>query len=128
MFRRSVVIAVVASATLTAAPARAATRAVPLVDAKSANESPKNGDDECHSTAVGGIGKDALDAATGIAGDVLGAGADAAAGGVMGAVVDWASGGAAYLIGRIAEVIDRSTKPQLRSAWFGEKYAAMARL
>ena len=48
--------------------------------------------------------------------------------GVMGGIVDWAARGAAHLIGEIGKLMDRSTQPELRSAWFSERYAAMVRL
>jgi hypothetical protein len=106
--------------------AHASSSAAPLVDAQQAEPTTEN--DDCPSTAVVCAGRGALDLVKGAAGGVLGTGVDAAADGIMGAIVTWASDGAAYLIGRIAAIVDRSTQPQLTSTWFSERYVAMVQL
>lgn len=56
--------------------------------------------------------------------DVVGTAADA----VMDGIVDWAANGAAWLLRTIGREVDRSTRPQLGSPWFAERYSAMRQL
>lgn len=80
---------------------------------------------KCTSPAVVCVGKSAIDLITGATGGVVGAGINAATGGVMGGIVEWAARGASHLIGEIASMLDKSTRPALESAWFDERYRSM---
>lgn len=55
------------------------------------------------------------------AGDVASGAAGAAGDAVMGGVVSWASEGAAWLVVKVGDQIDRSTRPAIGSAWFGRQ-------
>jgi hypothetical protein len=70
----------------------------------------------------------AAGALIGGAGDAVSSAANAAADAVMGGIVDWAASGAAWLLRTIGQQVDRSTRPQLGSAWFSHQYEAMRRL
>lgn len=88
----------------------------------------KDDDGGCNSTAVVCIARGAIGVARGVAGDVLGGGVGMASNVVMSGVVRWAAEGAAGLLNRIAQEIDRSTRPALRSGWFQAGYAAMVQV
>jgi hypothetical protein len=69
---------------------------------------------------VGGAG--------GLIGGVAKEGAGLAADAVMGGVADWAAGGAAWLLRTIGRQVERSTRPQIGSAWFSRQYDSMRRI
>jgi hypothetical protein len=73
-------------------------------------------------------GSELVGAAGDVAGDVLGAGVEAAGGAVFGGLASWAGEGAAWLVDAIGKRIDRSTRPELGSAWFGRQYRTTASL
>jgi hypothetical protein len=74
----------------------------------------------------------AADGIAGGAGDLIGGvaeqGASVAADAVMGGVVTWAAGGAAWLLQTIGREVERSTRPEVGSAWFSKQYAAVRRI
>src|SRR4051812_35070040 len=62
------------------------------------------------------------------AGDVIQAGAGVASNAVMGGVVSWAADGAAWLVSEVGKQIDRSSRPELSSTWFAQRYSGMVQL
>jgi hypothetical protein len=66
---------------------------------------------------------DVVDGVTGAAGDVAVQGAQAVGGAVMGGLASWVGEGAAWLVRKIGEQIDRSSRPALGSTWFSGRYA-----
>jgi hypothetical protein len=64
----------------------------------------------------------------GEAGDVVADGASAVGNSAMWGVVRWAADGAAWLLGEVVTIVDRSTRPQLEDAWFSARYDGMVQL
>jgi hypothetical protein len=132
MFRSALIaLAALCVLALTSPAAHAAAAPAPIVEQRSTGEEePANSGEinKCKIVAVICIGKEALDAITGITGGLIGEGAQAAAGTAMDGIVSWAAGGAAWLVTRIAEVVDGSTKRALDSAWFTRSYASMVQI
>ena len=62
------------------------------------------------------------------AGDVIQTGAGVASNAVMSGVVSWAADGASWLVTEVAKQIDRSSRPELSSTWFAQRYAGMTQL
>src|SRR3954469_20238637 len=60
--------------------------------------------------------------ALGAVGDVVGAGVDAVGGAAMNGLSNWVADGASWLIGHIARLVERSTRPDLTAPWFEERY------
>lgn len=67
-------------------------------------------------------------AALGAVGDVVGAGVDAVGGAAMNGLANWVGDGASWLIGRIARLVERSTRPDLAAPWFQARYRTMLSL
>lgn len=65
---------------------------------------------------------------TALPGNAVDAVVDRAAGLSVGAITDWAANGAAWLMGQLGGLIDRTTTPQLEAGWFTEHYRAMVGL
>jgi hypothetical protein len=64
----------------------------------------------------------------GAVGNVVTSGGSAVAASAMGGVVSWAAEGAAWLVGQVAEQIERSTHPELTDPWFAHQYDGMIAL
>lgn len=62
--------------------------------------------------------------ATGLVGGAAKQGLGLASDAVMDGIVDWAAGGATWLLRTIGRQVDRSSRPQIASAWFSQRYAA----
>lgn len=75
-----------------------------------------------------GLGGDAIGAVGDVAGDVLGAGAEIVGNTLLDGVSSWVGQGAAWLIGRIGEQVERSTRPELGATWFTDQYRGMISL
>jgi hypothetical protein len=75
-----------------------------------------------------GVGGDALGAVGGAVTDAIGAGAGAVGGMAMDGLSSWVGEGAAWLIGKIAGLVERSTRPELDAAWFTQQYRGMLSL
>ena len=75
-----------------------------------------------------GVGGDALDAIGGLAGGVVDAGAGAVGNVAMDGLSSWVGEGAAWLISRVARLVERSTRPDLAAPWFERQYRGMRSL
>lgn len=64
----------------------------------------------------------ATDGPSAVVGGIVTAGADAA----LDAIVAWVVGSAAWLLSRLVELIDSSTRPDVRAGWFAVAYRDMA--
>ena len=71
-------------------------------------------------TVVEGVG--------GAAGDAVGAGVSVVGDAAMDGLTSWVAGGASWLVGRVGQMLDRSTRPSLGSTWFTRQYRAMIEL
>jgi hypothetical protein len=70
------------------------------------------------------IGEKVGDAAA----DAVGSGATVIANSAMGRVVAWAADGAAWLVGEVVKAVERSSRPQLKDAWFQRRYDGMVQI
>lgn len=75
-----------------------------------------------------GLAGGALDLIGGAASDVIGAGASAVGGTVLDGISSWVGQGASWLIERIGQQVERSTRPELGATWFTEQYQGMLSL
>ena len=75
-----------------------------------------------------GIGSDALGAIGGAAGDVISAGTGVVGDVAMDGLSSWVGNGAAWLIERVARLVERSTRPDLAAPWFERQYSGMRSL
>lgn len=71
-----------------------------------------------------GVGEDAI----GAIGDVVGAGAEAVGGAAMDGLASWVGEGAAWIVRRVAGLVERSTRPEIGAGWFTRQYSAMLSL
>lgn len=71
-----------------------------------------------------GVGEDAV----GAIGDIVGAGAGVVGGAAMDGLSSWVGEGAAWLVRRVAGLVERSTRPDLGAGWFTRQYSAMLAL
>lgn len=75
-----------------------------------------------------GLGGKAIGAVGDVASDVIGAGAEIVGETLLDGISSWVGKGAAWLIGRIGEQVERSTRPELGATWFTDQYRGMVSL
>jgi hypothetical protein len=75
-----------------------------------------------------GLAGDAIGVVGDVATDVIGAGAGVIGNGVLDGISSWVGQGAAWLIERIGQQVERSTRPELGATWFTEQYRGMLTL
>lgn len=62
---------------------------------------------------------------TGAAGDAVSAGVGLVGDSAMSGLTSWVAGGAAWLVSRVGQMLERSSRPALGSTWFTRQYRAM---
>jgi hypothetical protein len=70
-------------------------------------------------------GKTIVEGVAGVAGDAVGAGLGAVGDAAMSGLTSWVAGGASWLVSRVGQMLEHSTRPALGSAWFRRQYRAM---
>jgi hypothetical protein len=125
---RSCLCAAIAVVLLIAPTASASAQPAPIVDRHEHNGRSHDHVGLCSVAAIVCAGGKIVEGAAGVAGSVIGGGAEAVANTAMSGVVSWAADGAAWLLGQIAGVVDRSTRPALGSEWYRRDYGGMAEL
>ena len=70
-------------------------------------------------------GKAIVDGVAGAAGDAVTAGVGAVGDAAMDGLTSWVAGGASWLVSRVGQMLERSTRPALGSTWFTRQYRAM---
>src|SRR4051794_41027259 len=129
MCRRTFVIAALAICVMTPSAAHAQGLLAPLPPAKPAPRVvPKREFKGACSVPVVAIACSVGGTALGAVGDVVGAGVDAVGGAAMNGLSSWVADGASWLIGRIAKLVERSTRPDLTAPWFEQRYRSMLSL
>jgi hypothetical protein len=71
------------------------------------------------------VGKKLGETVPGAAGDALGAGLGAVGSSAMGGLTSWVAEGASWLVSRVGQMLERSTRPALGSTWFRRQYRSM---
>ena len=70
-------------------------------------------------------GQTIVSGATGAAGDAVSAGIGLVGDSAMSGLTSWVTGGASWLVSRVGQMLDRSSRPALGSTWFTRQYRAM---
>ena len=70
-------------------------------------------------------GKTIISGATGLAGDAVAAGLGLVGDSAMSGLTSWVAGGASWLMSRVGQMLERSTRPALGSTWFTGQYRTM---
>jgi hypothetical protein len=97
-------------------------------------------DEDGHGGAVGAVkdgaecllagavvcaGSKIVPGATGLAGDAVAGGLGVVGESAMNGLTTWVAEGAAWLVGRVGQMLERSTRPALGSTWFTRQYRSM---
>jgi len=75
--------------------------------------------------AVVCVGSKIAGGAAGLADDAVGAGLGALGDSAMGGLTGWVAEGASWLVSRVGQMLERSSRPALGSTWFARQYRAM---